>query len=349
MLELRAGAGGGAVEMAGMGGMGAIMGAVRLMNGDRRVRRCDVSFMQAADCRLGQPLWLRGQAVCRRRVEEFGKTRGCKKRTVLTMQVKERADEKLTLKNSLFVVLASLAISICYADRANIADAILPMSAELGFARSVEGIVLSSFFIGYASTQIAGGWLSDKFGGKNILSAAVVLWSIATMLTPSFARSGLYSLILIRVLMGVGEGPAFPAIHSMISRTIPDDRKTTAVAIVTAASYVGSLLAFAVCPTIIASSRWDNIFFSFGSLGLAWLPLWFLYTRFFPSIDKRPVAVGDVSADAAAGNDILGITRSLLLKKEVWAIIVAQYTQSWVGNTFVPMLVPQPWVRGSMA
>ncbi|EKX38160.1 hypothetical protein GUITHDRAFT_158528 [Guillardia theta CCMP2712] len=245
------------------------------------------------------------------------------------MQVKERADETIRLKNSLFVVLTSLAISICYADRANIADAILPMSAELGFARSVEGIVLSSFFIGYASTQIAGGWLSDKFGGKNVLSVAVFLWSVATVFTPVFARSGLYNLILIRILMGVGEGPAFPAIHSMISRTIPNERKTTVVAIVTAASYVGSLLAFAVCPAIMASSSWDSVFYSFGSLGLVWLPLWFLYTRFFPSLDKSTVAITDVSGNTAPGNNVLELTRSLLFKKEVWAIIVAQYTQSW--------------------
>jgi hypothetical protein len=52
------------------------------------------------------------------------------------------------------VALCTLSVVICYADRANIADAIIPMSEEYGWSKGVNGIVLSSFFIGYASTQV---------------------------------------------------------------------------------------------------------------------------------------------------------------------------------------------------
>jgi hypothetical protein len=51
------------------------------------------------------------------------------------------------------VMFCSLSVVICYADRANIADAILPMSEEYGWGKGINGIVLSSFFVGYASTQ----------------------------------------------------------------------------------------------------------------------------------------------------------------------------------------------------
>lgn len=51
------------------------------------------------------------------------------------------------------VIFCSLSVVICYADRANIADAILPMSEEYGWGKGITGIVLSSFFVGYASTQ----------------------------------------------------------------------------------------------------------------------------------------------------------------------------------------------------
>ncbi len=33
---------------------------------------------------------------------------------------------------------------------------------------STQGIILGSFFYGYILTQIPGGWLATKFGGKRI-------------------------------------------------------------------------------------------------------------------------------------------------------------------------------------
>ena len=153
-----------------------------------------------------------------------------------------------------FVGLCALAIGICYADRANIADAIIPMSEEMGWSRGVQGAILSSFFLGYGSTQILGGSLADSLGGRRVLAGAVLLWSLATLCTPAFAHDGVGALICGRVLMGVGEGPAFPAIHSMISRGVLPQHQSTAVSLVTAASYVGSVCAFAarhICSKVL--------------------------------------------------------------------------------------------------
>jgi hypothetical protein len=58
------------------------------------------------------------------------------------------------VRTTLFILLCCLSVVICYADRANIADAILPMSEQYGWRKSVNGLVLSSFFIGYAFTQV---------------------------------------------------------------------------------------------------------------------------------------------------------------------------------------------------
>ncbi|KAJ1480672.1 hypothetical protein T484DRAFT_1555672, partial [Baffinella frigidus] len=67
------------------------------------------------------------------------------------------------------VGLSAAATGICYADRANIADAMLPMAAEFDFSRAQQAAVLSAFFLGYAVTGVLGGWLSDRYGGKVIL------------------------------------------------------------------------------------------------------------------------------------------------------------------------------------
>ena len=89
------------------------------------------------------------------------------------------------------VALSCIAVFICYLDRVNISVAIIPMAQEMGWAADIQGLVLSSFFVGYALTQVIGGRLADRYGGKAILAIGVLVWSVATMLTPPAMAAGL--------------------------------------------------------------------------------------------------------------------------------------------------------------
>ncbi len=60
------------------------------------------------------------------------------------------------------------------------------------------------------------GSLADKYGGKGVLAVGVTAWSICTLFTPEAAALGVPALVGMRVAMGLGEGVAFPAIHSLI-------------------------------------------------------------------------------------------------------------------------------------
>ena len=119
------------------------------------------------------------------------------------------------------VSLSMLAVFICYIDRINMSVAIIPMAEEFGWGPQMQGMVLSSFFVGYLVLQILGGTLADRFGGKVVLGTGVVLWSLFTVLTPLAASFGLTILIINRVLMGMGEAVTFPSIYSLLARWIP--------------------------------------------------------------------------------------------------------------------------------
>ena len=95
---------------------------------------------------------------------------------------------------------------ISYADRANLATCILPMSTDLGWNLGQQGIVLSSFFAGYAVTQILGGYLADRFGGSLVLQTGMVLWSVLTVLTPMASAHGIIPAVMARIGLGLGEG-----------------------------------------------------------------------------------------------------------------------------------------------
>ena len=69
----------------------------------------------------------------------------------------------------------------------NISVAIIPMAQDFGWSPTVAGLVQSSFFYGYALTQIPGGYVTSRIGGRSVLPAGVGLWSAATAAVPLLA------------------------------------------------------------------------------------------------------------------------------------------------------------------
>jgi len=77
-----------------------------------------------------------------------------------------------------------------------------------------QGTVLSAFFWGYATTQVIGGYLSDRCGAKVVMIAAMVGWSLLTIITPVVTRTCcvgsrrgvLHMFVIIRILTGCFQG-----------------------------------------------------------------------------------------------------------------------------------------------
>jgi ACS family sodium-dependent inorganic phosphate cotransporter len=55
---------------------------------------------------------------------------------------------------------------------------------------------------------------------------------------------------------------------------VPVARCSTAVGIITAASYAGTALAFGISPYLISRFGWQSVFYLFGGSALLWLPFW---------------------------------------------------------------------------
>jgi len=70
--------------------------------------------------------------------------------------------------------------------------------------KSVQGHILGSFFYGYLVSQIPGGLLAERFGGKWIIAGFLGVSTVATLLTPAASRISFGLLIALRVLCGIG-------------------------------------------------------------------------------------------------------------------------------------------------
>src|ERR1700694_4217608 len=106
------------------------------------------------------------------------------------------------------LLLLCLMYLITYLDRVSLANTAPLISKEYGFDKVTMGVIFSAFVWAYALFQVPGGWLSDRFGARGVLTCVVTYWSIMTAAT-AWAFSST-SFIALRFLFGVGEAGAFP-------------------------------------------------------------------------------------------------------------------------------------------
>ncbi|GBB84738.1 hypothetical protein RclHR1_11300007 [Rhizophagus clarus] len=188
-------------------------------------------------------------------------------------------------KRLIVLGLCALASVISYSDRSNMAVAIVYMAEEFGWSSTAQGLVLSSFFIGYLTTQVFGGAFADRFGGKLVLGAAAFGWTTFTLFTPSAAKLGLGYLLSCRILLGIAEGACLPSIHSLIASWAPQEERSRIVAVIQGSgSNIGIILALPVS-TWLGSGPWgwQSIFWAFGAIGLVWSLFWQIYGGSNPS------------------------------------------------------------------
>ncbi len=244
-------------------------------------------------------------------------------------------------KRYTMVSMCSMATFICYIDRVNISVAIIPMAEEFGWDKGTEGLIMSSFFAGYLLTQVAGGWLADRFGGKVVLGLGVLFWSAFTVITPLAAFAGLAILILTRVGMGLGEAVTFPSIYSLFSRWLPITERTRAIGLNASAIPLGTVFALLLTPVIVLNLGWEWVFYLFGAVGVVWYLMWMHIASATPvehpgisPAELKTIESGQISEQTGNPPSI----RAMLGSMAVWAIIVSHFCSNWGGYVLLSWL-----------
>lgn len=76
---------------------------------------------------------------------------------------------------------------------------------EFDWNKSTQGLVLGAFFWGYLITQIPGGWIAAKFGGKRVFGWCMFTCALSTLLMPVAARVSPIFLMVLRFIAGLGQ------------------------------------------------------------------------------------------------------------------------------------------------
>ncbi|NIE73312.1 MFS transporter [Pantoea sp. Ap-967] len=183
------------------------------------------------------------------------------------------------------VVLLFFAGIINFIDRNALPIAAPLVVKEFGFTPSEMGIVFSSFFIGYTLFCFVGGWASDRFGPWRVFAVAMLFWSVACGFTA--AAVGFASLILVRILFGMGEGPFTSCTSKFVSNWFPRKEAASALAVANAGTPVGGAIAGPVIGLMIFYMGWRPAFVAVAILGIVWLIFWLYMSRNTPRDDAR--------------------------------------------------------------
>jgi ACS family D-galactonate transporter-like MFS transporter len=132
-----------------------------------------------------------------------------------------------TRKRYFIMVLLFITVVINYLDRSNLSIAAPALTSELGIDPVHVGLIFSAFGWTYAAMQLPGGWLVDRVPPRILYTAALLLWSLATIML-GFAASFI-ALFVLRMAVGALEAPAYPINSRVVTTWFPERERATAI------------------------------------------------------------------------------------------------------------------------
>ncbi|RII41055.1 MFS transporter [Galactobacter valiniphilus] len=192
-------------------------------------------------------------------------------------QAREKQVSRATKARILIAVMLFVSVVINYLDRANLSVALPAISEEFHISPAQQGLLLSAFGWTYAALQIPGGWLIDKIPPRILYPACLILWSLATAFMGIF--SGFVALIILRLLVGVFEAPAYPINNRVATAWFPDKERGSAIGFYTSGQFIGLALLTPVLTWLQTAFSWHWVFIATGGIGILWGVVWYLVYR----------------------------------------------------------------------
>lgn len=162
---------------------------------------------------------------------------------------------------------------INFIDRSAISFVITPLKQEFHFTDTEFGMILSAFGVGYILLTVLGGWLVDVFGARVVWPVAAVGWSICVGLLG--IAIGFWSFIGLRFLLGVTEGPHFPAMTRSISNWLSPNERARALSLGLVAIPLSSVIGAPLTAMLVADYGWRAMFFIISITGIVWAFVWY--------------------------------------------------------------------------
>jgi len=214
------------------------------------------------------------------------------------------------------------------------------IAKDFSISASLMGVIMSSFFLGYALMQLPGGLLADKFGTRKVLMVITFVWSLFTALTG--AAWSPVSMILFRFFFGLGEGAFMATAVKAISEVYPRKERARANSVMMIAMGITVSMGPVLFTNLIAVHGWRTLFYSIGVLGLIVIILYF----FFFKIDNTRQDDSQIATQKVDDGETVSLSQFAKMPM-MWSLALVYLCMSfvmWGLNSWVPTYLAN--VRG---
>ena len=243
----------------------------------------------------------------------------------------------------IFVIFAI----ITYLDRNSMSSLSKGIVADLHLSKTQLGFIFSAFSLAYGLFEIPTGIMVDKIGPKKTLFRIVIWWSVFTLLTG--LATGFYFLLIVRFLFGAGEAGAFPTVSVAISRWFPAIERARIQSIVWMGSRMGGALAPLLSIYLASEFGWRTVFYIFGSLGVVWATVWWLWFKDEPremkGISPAEVKFIEETRSVKSSSHSLLSWKTVLQNGNLWALM-GMYHFLLYGAYFYMTWMPEYLEKG---
>jgi len=222
--------------------------------------------------------------------------------------------------------LLGLGVLVNYLDRVNLSVARDALHLEFGISNVAFGYISSAYSWTYASLQLPMGVLLDRFGVRTIGRISALIWSIASF--GAGLAPGIRTFLGMRLLLGVGEAPTFPAYAKATGYWFPRQERSLSTAFFDSAAKFGTALGVTGLGLILLRVGWR---WSFAVTGFASLLFFFAFYLIYrdpkddsalSEVESRYINEGG-SHRAAETDTSKGAPLSYLLaRRKVWGLTI---------------------------
>ena len=202
----------------------------------------------------------------------------------MTTQPTPKGAWKITFLLFLFML-------VNFADKIVVGLAGVPIMTEMKLQPEQFGLLGSSFFFLFSIAAIVVGFIVNRIATRWVLLALALIWALAQF--PMVGTVSFTTLLICRVILGAGEGPAFSVAAHSVYKWFPDEKRTLPTAILSQGSAFGVILAVPALNWVIVNYSWHFAFGALGVVGLMWVVAWLIMGREGPLVQTVAMAKAD--------------------------------------------------------
>jgi MFS family permease len=187
--------------------------------------------------------------------------------------------------------LLFLFMLVNFADKIVVGLAGVPIMTELKLQPEQFGLLGSSFFFLFSISAIVVGFIVNRVATRWVLLVLGAVWALAQF--PMVGTIGFSTILICRVILGAGEGPAFSVAAHAVYKWFPDEKRTLPTAILSQGSAFGVVLAVPAMNWVIVHYSWHYAFGALGIVGLMWVGAWLVLGKEGPLVQTAAMAAAE--------------------------------------------------------